>query len=88
MGQGKDKMLRRAAREQVQRDNKAVYQGFMLEISAQPFWQRFWFCIKMAFKWHRLQRSMKPQIAERKKLLKAAKIMDSGKSKQGAANDG
>lgn len=88
MGQGKDKQFRKEVRKQVERDNQAVFQGFMLEISAQPFLQRFIFCMKMAFKRHRLQKGMKAAIKERKKLLKAAKIMDAGKSEQGAANDG
>jgi len=46
----------------------------MLEISAQPFWQRFVFCFKMAFKRHALQTSMKDQIRARKRLLKAHKV--------------
>lgn len=61
-------------RRQVGRDNKEVFTAFMLEISAQPFWQRFVFCMRMAFKRHNLQKSMKTQIAERKKMLKAQKI--------------
>ena len=46
----------------------------MLEISAQPFWQRFVFCMKMAFKRHNIQKGMKAAIVERKRLLKAQKI--------------
>lgn len=60
------------ARKQRNRKNNEVFQGFMLEISAQPFWQRFWFCMKMAFKRHNVQKGMKAAIAERKRLLKAA----------------
>lgn len=68
------KQARKAAREQVQRDNQEVFQGFMLEISSQPFWQRFMFCMRMAFKRHNIQKGMKSHIAERKRLLKAQKI--------------
>ena len=61
------------ARKQRNRKNQEVLQGFMLEISAQPFWQRFVFCMKMAFKRHVIQKSMKAAIVERKRLLKAQK---------------
>jgi len=72
---GKDnKKRRRDVKKQVGRDNQAVFQGFMLEISAQPFWQRFCFCFWMAFKRHALQKSMKAQIIERKRFIKAQKI--------------
>lgn len=74
MSQKNDKQRRRDVKRQVERDNKTVFHGFMLEISAQPFWPRFWFCMKMAFKRHALQKSMKPAIAERKRLVKATKI--------------
>lgn len=70
----KDKKLRRVVNQKVARDNQAVFQAFMLEISAQPFWQRFMFCMRMAFKRHALQKSMKDQIRARKRLLKAHKI--------------
>lgn len=73
---GKDnKKRRRDVRKQFARDNQAVFQEFMLEISAQPFWQRFWFCLLMAFKRHVLQKSMKAQIAERKRFIKAQGVM-------------
>lgn len=72
------KRLRKEVQKQVGRDNKEVFQGFMLEISAQPFWQRFTFCMRMAFKRHPLQKSMKAAIAERKGLLKAHKIVEGG----------
>ena len=65
---------RRRTKKQVGRDNQRVFHAFMLEISAHPFWQRFWFCLLMAFKRHALQKSMKDAIAERKRLLKAQKI--------------
>lgn len=71
-----DKRHRRDIKKQVGRDNHRVFQGFMLEISAQPFWQRFKFCMGMAFKRHPLQKSMKAAIAERQGLLKAQKIAD------------
>ena len=69
-----DKKLRRVVNKKVARDNQEIFQAFMLEISAQPFWQRFMFCLRMAFKFHPLQRSMKDQIRARKRLLKAHKI--------------
>jgi len=74
MNQKTAKKLRKEANKRVNRDNQAVFQGFVLEISAQPFWQRFMYCMRMAFKRHPLQKSMKVQIAERKRLLKAHKI--------------
>lgn len=74
MSQKNDKKMRRVVNQKVARDNQAVFQMFMLEISAQPFWQRFMFCLRMAFKRHALQRSMKDQIRARKRLLKAQKI--------------
>jgi len=74
MSQKNDKKLRRVVNKKAARDNQAVFQAFMLEISAQPFWQRFWFCLLMAFKCHNLQKSMKDQIRARKRLLKAHKI--------------
>ena len=77
MSQKRDKKLRRVVNQKVGRDNQAVFQAFMLEISAQPFWQRFCFCFWMAFKRHALQRSMKDQIRARKRLLKAHKIATS-----------
>ena len=69
-----DKKLRRVVNKKVARDNQEIFQAFMLEISAQPFWQRFMFCLRMAFKFHPLQKSMKDQIRARKRLLKAHKI--------------
>jgi len=70
----KDKKLRRVVNKKVARTNQEVFQAFMLEISAQPFWQRFMFCLRMAFKSHALQKSIKDQIRARKRLLKAQKI--------------
>ena len=78
MSAKQSKSARKAARNQVARDNQEVFQGFMLEISAQPFWQRFVFCMRMAFKRHPLQKSMKPQVAVRKRLLRAQKIAAGG----------
>ena len=75
----RDKLSRKEIKKQIGRENQEVFQGFMLEISAQPFWQRFWFCMRMAFKRHPLQKSMKAAIAERKGLLKAQKIAAGGK---------
>ena len=69
-----DKKLRRVVNKKVNRDNQAIFQGFMLEISAQPFWQRFWFCFWMAFKRHALQKSIKEQIAEQRRFVKAQKV--------------
>lgn len=74
MSQRNDKKFRRVVNKKAARDNQAVFQAFMLEISAQPFWQRFWFCARMAFKRHNLQKSLKNQIVARKRLLKAQKI--------------
>ena len=73
-----NKKLRREVNKKVGRDNQSVFQGFMLEISAQPFWMRLVFCMRMAFKRHALQKSLKPQIAERKRLIKAQKIAAGG----------
>ena len=74
MSQKNDKKLRRVVNKKVARDNQAVFQAFMLEISAQSSWQRCWFCARMAFKRHELQKSMKDQITARKRLLKAHKV--------------
>ncbi len=73
-----NKKLRREVHKRVGRDNQRVFEAFMLEISAQPFRQRFWFCLKMAFKRHNLQKSMKAAIFQRKRLLKAQKIAAGG----------
>ncbi len=74
MSQKNDKKLRRVVNKKVARDNQRVFQEFMLEISAKPFWQRLWWCLCLAFKRHALQRSMKDQIRARKRLLRAQKI--------------
>lgn len=57
----------RRLRKQISKFNKKVFRDFTVEISAMPFWQRFKFCIKMAFLRHELQRSLKDNIAARRK---------------------
>ena len=74
MSDKKVKKNRQEIKRQYARDNQRVFHGFMVEISAHPFWKRFWFCFKMAFVLHPLQRSLKPQIAEHRRLVRAQKI--------------
>ena len=42
--------------------NKEVFKDFVIEVSIMPFWERFKFCMRMAFLRHELQQKLKPEI--------------------------
>ncbi len=75
MSGSNNKQHRREIKKQFARENQRVFEGFVLEISAQAFWNRFVFCMRMAFKRHNIQKTMKNQITQRKRLLRAQDIM-------------
>jgi hypothetical protein len=54
-------------RRTIKKFNNQVFKDFTVEISAMPFWQRFKFCVRMAFLRHELQRGLKPEIEARRK---------------------
>ena len=58
------KKLRRV----VKKFNMEVFKDFVVEISVMPFWTRLWFCLKMAFLRHELQKGLKPEFETRRKL--------------------
>lgn len=62
MSSKNQKKLRRTIRK----FNKEVFRDAVIEISAFRFFPRLWFCLKMAFLRHPLQRKHKDEIKARR----------------------
>lgn len=71
MSERSAKRLRRAVKKQ----SKDIFYEHVIEISIMPFFKRLWYCLKMAFNCHGLQKQLKDNIAARRKFTAAGKVI-------------
>lgn len=60
-------------RRTLRKFNKEVFKDFTVQVSAMPFWERFKFCLNMAFLRHELQKKLKPEIEAKRAEMKEGK---------------